>query len=86
MAEEVGKRGRTVEGVDEREREREEGEGRQKGSRVGEKGLRGRREVEGAGEMGRMYEERGEKERGEAVYQGWASPVAHNPGTPQSPL
>lgn len=80
MAEEEEERGRTVE--DAEKKERAEGVGRQKGSRVGERGLRERMEEAEAGEMERRYEERGEKGRGEADGQIWASPVAHNPATP----
>ena len=59
-----------------------EGVGRQKGNKVGERGLRERREEEEAGEMGRGKEEKVEKGSREADGQGWASLAAHNPATP----
>lgn len=49
MMEEVLEKGRTVEDAE----EREEGAGRLNGSRMGDRGMRGRKEEEEAGEMGR---------------------------------
>lgn len=81
-AEEGEARGRTEKEAE----EREEGAGTQEGSRVGWRRLREMREVEDSGEMGRKYKETGEKGSWEANAQGWASPAAHNSGTPQNPL
>lgn len=49
MVEEVLEKGRTVEDAE----EKEEGAGRLTGSRMGDRGMRGRKEEEEAGEMGR---------------------------------
>lgn len=70
----------------ERAKETVVGVGRRWGSRVGERGLRARREEEEEGETVRRYEEREGKGREGADGWGWASSVAHNPGTPLNPV